>query len=95
MDMMAWGYKQIAATVIAPDNNACILLVKGSGMYNRARHVDTRVYRIRELAMGTTPEVKLFKLAGTEQSSDLCTKGLQGQHARSIERSPRQKICSC
>jgi hypothetical protein len=74
MDMM--GYKQIAATAIAQDNNACIFLVKGSGMYNRARHIDTRVYRIRELATGATPEVKLFKIAGTEQPSDLFTKGL-------------------
>ena len=30
MDMM--GYKQIAATTIAQDNNACIFLVEGSGM---------------------------------------------------------------
>ena len=74
MDMI--GYKQIAATAIAQDNNACIFLVKGSGMYNRARHIDTRVYRIRKLATGATPEVKLFKIAGTEQPSDLFTKGL-------------------
>ena len=39
MDMM--GYTQIAATAIAQDNNACILLVKGSGMYNRSRHIDS------------------------------------------------------
>ena len=32
MDMM--GYKQSGATTIAQDNNACIYLVKGSGMYN-------------------------------------------------------------
>jgi len=51
MDMM--GYKQSGATSIAQDNNACIFLVKGSGMYNQARHIDTRVYRIRELATGT------------------------------------------
>jgi len=68
MDMM--GYKQIAATAIAQDNNACIFLVKGSGMYNRARHIDTRVYRIRELATGATSEIKLYKIAGTEQPSD-------------------------
>jgi len=74
MEMM--GYKQLGATAIAQDNNACIFLVKGSGMYNRARHIDTRVYRIRELAAGASPEVKLFKIAGTDQPSDLFTKGL-------------------
>jgi len=76
-DMM--GYKQIAATAIAQDNNACIFLVKGSGMYNRARHINTRVYHFRELATGATLEVKLNKIAGTEQPSDLFTKGLLRQ----------------
>jgi hypothetical protein len=74
MEMM--GYKQRAATPIAQDNNACIYLVKGSGMYNRARHIDTRVYRIRELASAPSPEVRLFKIAGEDQPSDLFTKGL-------------------
>jgi len=60
MDMM--GYKQITTTTIAQDNNACIFLVKDSGMYNRARHIDTRVYHIRELAIGATLEVKLYKI---------------------------------
>jgi len=84
MDMM--GYKQIAATTIAQDNNACIFLVEGSGMYNRASHIDTRVYRIRELATGATQEVKrLFKITGTEQPSDLFTKGLSRPDSRSIE----------
>ena len=71
MDMM--GYKQSGATPIAQDNNACIYLVKGSGMYNRARHIDTRVYRIRELATGATPEVRLYKIVGEDQPSDIFT----------------------
>jgi len=55
MDMM--GYKQRVATPIMQDNNACIYLVKGSGMYNRARHIDTRVDHIRELASEPSSEV--------------------------------------
>jgi len=51
-------------------------LVKGSAMYNRARHIDTRVYRIRELATGVTPEVRLYKIAGEDQPSDIFTNGL-------------------
>jgi len=74
LDMM--GYKQTRATPIAQDNNACTFLVKGAGMYARARHIDTRVYRIRELATGPTPEVSLYKIAGGDQPSDLFTKGL-------------------
>jgi len=53
-----------------------IYLDKDSGIYNRARHIDTPVYRIRELASEPSPEVRLFKIAGEDQPSDLFTKGL-------------------
>ena len=55
-------------------NNACIFLVKGSGMYNRAKHIDTRIYRIRELS--ETGEVKIYKVAGENHPSDIFTKSL-------------------
>ena len=38
------GYEQTAPTLIALDNNACIFLVKGSGMYACAKHIHTRVH---------------------------------------------------
>ena len=50
--MEIMGYKQTGPTPMAQDNKACIYLVKGSGMYNRAKHIDTRIYRIREYASG-------------------------------------------
>ena len=53
-----------------------VFLVKVSCMYTRAGHIDTRVYRIRELATGATPEVRLYKIAGEDQLSDIFTKGL-------------------
>ncbi len=43
-------------------------------MYNRAKHVDTRIYRIRELS--ESGEVKLFKVAGENQPADIFTKSL-------------------
>ena len=70
------GYQQTAPTLIAQDNNACIFLVKGSGMYARAKHIDTRVHRVREFAAGDKPEVKLYKIAGEYQPADIFTKGL-------------------
>jgi len=70
------GYKRNRATPIAQDNNACIYLVKGSGMYNQARHIDTCVYRICELATGATPGVHLYTITGEDQPSDISTKGL-------------------
>jgi len=72
MEML--GYKQTNPTPIAQDNNACIFLVKGSGMYNRAKHIDTRVYRIRELS--ESGEVKIYKVAGENQPADILTKSL-------------------
>ena len=74
MSMM--GYQQTRPTSIAQDNAACIYLVRGSGMYNRAKHIDTRVYRVRELASGEAPEVEVYKIAGEYQPADIFTKGL-------------------
>ena len=68
------GYPQTGATLIAQDNNACIYLVKGAGMYQRAKHIDTRIYRVRELS--ASGEVELYKIPGEEQPADLFTKGL-------------------
>jgi len=82
------GYEQTAPTLIAQDDNARIFLVKGSGMYVRAKHIDTRVHRVREFASGDKPEVKLYKIAGEYQPADIFTKGLPRvvfqRHCRTI-----------
>ena len=72
-------YKQTGPTPMAQDNNACIYLVKGSGMYNRAKHIDTRIYRIREYASGDNPQVKLYKISGEYHPADIFTKRLKGR----------------
>ena len=74
MDLM--GYAQEGPTPIAQDNNAYISLVKGSGMYARAKHIDTRVHRVREFSAGPEPQVRLYKIAGDYQPADIFTKGL-------------------
>ena len=74
MELM--GYKQKHPTFIAQDKAACIYIIKGSGMYNRAKHIDTRIYRIRELSTGKDPEVDVYKIAGEYQPADIFTKGL-------------------
>ena len=43
-------------------------------MYNRAKHIDTRIYRIRELS--ETGEVRIYKVGGENQPSDILTKSL-------------------
>ena len=57
MDLM--GYPQAGPTLISQDNKACIFLVKGSGMYARAKLIDPRVHRVREFAAGPEPQIKL------------------------------------
>ena len=74
--MQIMGYEQHGPTPIAQDNAACIYLVKGAGMYNRAKHIDTRIYRIRELCAGESPDVGIYKIAGQDQPADIFTKGL-------------------
>jgi hypothetical protein len=84
MEMLA--YKQTNPAPITQDNNACIFLVKGSGMYNRAKDIDTRVYRIRELS--ESGEVKMYKVTGENQPADIFTKSLPRpafeKHRRSL-----------
>jgi len=70
------GYEQTAPTLVVQDNNTCIFLVKGSGMYVRAKHTDTRVHRVREFVAGDKPEVKLYKITGEYQPANIFTKGL-------------------
>ena len=74
--MSILGYEQHKPTLIAQDNNACIFLVKGAGMCNRAKHIDTRIYNVRELSSGDVPQVKLYKVADDLQPSDMLTKDL-------------------
>jgi len=73
---------------VAQDNNACIFLVKRSGVYARAKNIDIRVRRVRKSASGDKPEVKLYKIAGEYQPADIFTKGLPRvafqQHRRTI-----------
>jgi len=49
-------------------------------MYNRANHIHTRVYRVRELSSVDAPEVKVYKIAGKFRPADIFTKGLRRDH---------------
>ena len=86
--MSLLGFEQKSPTLIAQDNNACIYLTQGARMYHKAKHIDTRIYRVRELSSGTNPEIKLWKVGGEHQPSDIFTKALPRQaferHHRSL-----------
>jgi hypothetical protein len=42
------GYTQNSPTRIAQDNMECIYLTQGARMYHKVKHIDTRVYKVRE-----------------------------------------------
>ena len=65
-----------AAWTEALDNYACICLTQGAKMYHKAKHIDTRVYRVRELASGRDPQAKIWRIDGRHQPSDFLTKAL-------------------
>lgn len=71
-----FGFQQSGPTPIAQDNYACICLTRGARMYHKAKHIDTRIYRVRELSSGPNPSVKLWKIDGAAQPSDIFTKAL-------------------
>ena len=53
---------------------ACIYMSRTSVMYHKARHIDTRVYRLRELCKDGT--MHLDKISTHDQVADALTKGL-------------------
>jgi len=66
------GYAQGAPTILYEDNMACIYMSCSSAMYHKARHIDTRVYHLRELCR--RGEMKLEKVASEFQAADSLTK---------------------
>ena len=86
--MSLLGFEKKSPTLIAQDNNACIYLTQGARIYHKAKHIDTRIYRVRELSSGINPEIKLWKVGGEHQPSDIFTKDLPRQaferHHRSL-----------
>lgn len=72
--MEEMGHEQLAPTVTWEDNVACIYMSRTSVMYHKARHIDTRVYRLREMCKDCT--MRLEKITTQEQTADVMTKGL-------------------
>eukprot|EP00961_Rhodomonas_salina_P092226 1241102-Rhodomonas_salina.1 len=72
--LSAMGYEQDAPTPVAEDNVACIYMSKSSAMYNKGKHIDVRVYRLREFVQDSVME--LFHISTAEQAADMFTKSL-------------------
>jgi len=67
------GHAQEAPTELYEDNMACIFMSESAVMYHKARHIDTRVYHLRELCK--EGQLKLIKVESAKQAADSLTKG--------------------
>ena len=68
------GFQQIGPTVIWEDNAACIAMSENPTHADRARHIDTRIYFLRDMVRDGI--VKLKKVPGQNNVSDALTKSL-------------------
>ena len=71
------GYVQLHPTPVAEDNIACIYMSKSSVMYNKGKHIDVRVYRLREFVAEGLME--LYHVASHDQVADCLTKSLPSE----------------
>ena len=68
------GYKQLAPSPVAEDNVACIHMSCSSAMYHKSKHIDVRVYRLREFVQDGVLE--LYHVPSADQAADCLTKSL-------------------
>jgi hypothetical protein len=69
-----FGQEQDAPTPMFEDNWACIYLSRNSVLYHKSKHIDVRVYHLRDLCQAGVTE--LFKVSTNEQVADVMTKSL-------------------
>jgi len=65
-------FPQGEPTVLHEDNMACIYMSRSAAMYHKARHIDTRVYHLREMCRRN--EMVCEKIASVDQVADSLTK---------------------
>ena len=66
------GHAQNGPTTLWEDNAACIHMSETSIAYYKQRHIDTRVFRLREIVQDG--DVKLYKIKSADQAADSLTK---------------------
>jgi len=72
--MEGLGFPQVGPTFVWEDNAACIAMSENPTHADRARHIDTRIYFLRDMVRDGI--VKLKKVPGTENVADALTKSL-------------------
>jgi len=68
------GHKQVGPTPIGEDNMAAIYMSKSSAMYHKVKHVDVKVYKLREFVRDGF--MKLYYIKTGDQVADGLTKSI-------------------
>jgi hypothetical protein len=74
------GYPQNTSTKVAEDNVACIYMSKSSSMHNKSKHIDVRVYKLREFV--GRGDMELYHVASADQTADALTKSVSADLLR-------------
>jgi len=70
------GFAQDGPTMMYEDNQGTIYMSRSVGAFNRSKHIDTRVFRLRELVESGI--LYLQKVATAHNLADVFTKSLGG-----------------
>ena len=68
------GLAQAGPTVVFEDNWACIHLSRNSVLHHKSKHIDVRVYHLRDLCRQGV--MNLLKIGTADQAADALTKAL-------------------
>ena len=68
------GYPQHGPTLVGEDNMACIHMSESSAMFHKGKHIDVRVYRLREFVADKV--MNLYYISTVSQVADRLTKSL-------------------
>ena len=68
------GHAQNGPTPVAEDNVACIYMAKSSAMYHKSKHIDVRMYKLREFVRDG--DMTLYHVGTNEQVADTLMKSL-------------------
>eukprot|EP00961_Rhodomonas_salina_P099723 1341275-Rhodomonas_salina.1 len=77
--LSAMGYEQDGPTPVAEDNIACIYMSKSSAMFNKGKHIDVRVYHLREFKFVQDGIMELYPVSTHQQAADCLTKSLPSE----------------
>jgi len=76
------GFVQRNATPVMEDNVACIYLSRNATMFHKSKHIDVRVYKLREFCNdgpdGEAKVMDLCKVNTADNPADMFTKALPG-----------------